>query len=199
MSGRTKPSAGSSDYQKELEKALQKALKTPLTPSMGAIAFFDMPRSTKMMKQDPRKAVPIMLGHNAMCRAIIKSNGGKIVKELGDGLMVRFAYVGNALDCAITAIQNLRRHGGGICTKATVAVGTLWNVKNSAGHNDVYGTPVHVSHRMTTHAVKNTILIDAKDKEPAVEWLERASFGMRRLRRKLKDYPDKKLYIISVK
>ena len=166
---------------------------------MGAIVFFDMPGSTKMMKQGPRKAVPVMIGHNAMCRVIIKSNGGKIVKELGDGLMVKFPYVGNALDCAITVIQNLRRHGGGICTKATVAVGTLWNVKNASGHNDVYGTPVHVSQRMTMHAVKNTIVIDAKDKEPAVEWLEQRSFTIRRLRRKLKDYPDKKPCIISVK
>ena len=77
--------------------------------------------------------------------------------------------------------------------------GTLWNVKNASGHNDVYGTPVHVSQRMTMHAARNTILIDAKDKEPAVEWLERTSFTTRRLRRKLKDYPDKKLYMISVK
>lgn len=87
--------------------------------------------------------------------------------------MVKFAYAGNALDCAVTAIQNHRRHGGGICTKATVPVGTHWNVKNASGHNYVYGTPVRVSQRMTMHAVKNTMLIDAKDKEPAVEWLER--------------------------
>ena len=139
------------------------------------------------------------MGHNAMCRVIIDSMGGTIVKDLGDGLMVHFTNAGSALGCAVTVIQNLRRHGDGICTKVTVAFGTLWNVKNASGYSDVYGTPVHVSSRMATHAVKDAIVIDASDKGPAVEWLERTSITIRRLRRKLKDYPDKKLYIISVK
>ena len=35
-----------------------------------------------------------MFKHNAMCRVVIKSNGGKIIKELGDGLMVKFRNAG---------------------------------------------------------------------------------------------------------
>lgn len=199
MSGKNKPSADSSDYQKGLEGALHKAKNVSLTPSMGAIVFFDMPGSTKMMRRDPRTAIPTMLGHNAMCRVIIESSGGRIVKELGDGLMVQFTNTGEALGCAITVIQNLRKHGCGICTKATIAFGTLWNIKNASGHRDVYGTPVHVSSRMTAHAVKNTILIDGTDREVAVDWLGRSRFVAQRLRKKLKDYPEKQLYIISVK
>ena len=139
-----------------------------------------------------------MFQHNAMCRVIIESNKGKIVKELGDGLMVKFHNAGEAVHCAIKVIKNLQKHGGGICTKVTVAFGTVWDIKNPSGDRDVYGTPVHVSSRMTKHAVKNAVLIDAKDKGPAVEWLERTGIVVRRLRRKLKDYPDIKLYMISV-
>lgn len=126
--------------------------------------FFDMPGSTKMMKRDPRTAIPAMFKHNAMCRVVIKSNGGKIIKELGDGLMVKFRNAGEALYCAVKVIQNLQKYGGGVCTKVTVACGTVWNIRNPSGDRDVYGTPVHVSSRMTRHAVKNTILIDGKDK-----------------------------------
>lgn len=199
MSGKNKPRADSSDYQKRLEGALHRAQNVSLTPSMGTIAFFDMPGSTKMMNRDPRTAIPTMLGHNAMCRVIIESSGGKIVKELGDGLMVQFTNTGKALGCAITLIKNLRKHGCGICTKATIAFGTLWNIKNTSGHSDVYGKPVHISSRMTAHAVKNTILIVGTDREVAVDWLGRSRFVMRRLRKELKDYPDKQLYIIYVK
>ena len=199
MSGKNRTRADSPDYQKRLEKALQRARNVPLAPSMGAIAFFEMPGYTKMMKRGSRTAVPVILGHNYMCRVIIESNGGKIVKELGDGLMVRFTNIGKALACAVLVIRNLRKHGGGISTKATIAFGTLWNIKNASGHRDVHGTPVRVSSRMTAHAVKNAILIDGSDKESVIEWLEWTSFAMRRLRKKLKDYPDKELYIIYVK
>ena len=111
---------------------------------MGAIAFFDLPGSTKMMKSDPHMAVPRMILHNAMCRAIIRLNKGTIVKELGDGLMVRFDNAGYAIRCAVRVIKNLQDHGGGVCTKVTVAFGTIWDVRNSSGEPDVYGTPVLV-------------------------------------------------------
>ena len=139
-----------------------------------------------------------MFQHNAMCRVIIESNKGRIVKELGDGLMVKFANAGTAVGCAIKVIQSLRKYGNGVHTKATVAYGTLWNVKNPSGDRDVYGTPVHMSARMERHAVADTIVIDDKDRGPAVEWLERSSFTIRRLQKKLRDYPDTRLHIISV-
>ena len=170
-----------------------------LNPKMGAIVFFDMPGSTGMMKRDPRTAIPAMFQHNAMCRVIIESNKGRIVKELGDGLMVKFANAGTAVGCAIKVIQSFRKYGNGARTKATVSYGTIWNVRNPSGDRDVYGTPVHMSARMERHAVVDTIVIDAKDKGPALEWLERTSFTVRRLRKKLRNYPDTKLYIISVR
>lgn len=170
-----------------------------LKPRMGAIVFFDMPGSTGMMIRDPRTAVPAMFQHNAMCRVIIESNEGRIIKELGDGLMVKFANAGTAVKCAIKVIQNLRKYGGGIRTKATVSYGTIWNVTNPSGDHDVYGTPVHVSARMERYAAVDTIVIDSKDKGPALEWLERTNFRVERLRKKLNDYPDIKLYVISVK
>ena len=199
MSGRRSRSrADSGDYRKELENAARRAKRGRLEPSVGAIAFFDLPGSTKMMKNDPHMAVPCMILHNAMCRAIIRLNNGTIVKELGDGLMVRFDNAGYAIRCAVRVIKNLRKYGGGVCTKVTVAFGTLWDVKNSSGEPDVYGTPVHVSSRMEMYAVENTIVIDEKDRESIVEWFDPPEFKIEPLRKKLKDYPDRKLYLLSV-
>ena len=151
------------------------------------------------MKKDPHVAVPRMILHNSLCAAITRLNKGIIVKELGDGLVVRFANAGDAVGCAVRVIRNLRDRAGGVCTRATVAFGTLWDVRNSSGEPDVYGTPVHVSSRTERHAVENTIIIEAKDKESIVEWFERREFKIRVLRRKLKDYPDRKLYMPSVR
>ena len=200
MSGRrsSRSRADSGGYRKELENAARQARRGTLEPSVGAIAFFDLPGSTKMMKSDPHMAVPRMILHNAMCRAIIRLNKGTIVKELGDGLMVRFDNAGYAIRCAVRVIKNLQEHGGGVCTKVTVAFGTIWDVRNSSGEPDVYGTPVHVSSRMERHALKNTIVIDEKDRESIVEWFERRKFRIRPLRGKLKDYPNRKLYRILV-
>ena len=152
-----------------------------------------------MMKRSPRTAIPAMLLHNAMCRVIIEPNGGGIVKELGDGLMVKFIHTEEAIGCAVVVIRNLRKRGGDTRTKASVSSGMLWDVWNLSGDYDVYGTPAHVSARMATHAVKDTIVIDGKDKEPAVEWLRPTSFLIRRLRRKLKDYSCRDFYMISLK
>ena len=83
-------------------------------------------------------------------------------------------------------------------TKVTVAFETIWDVRNSSGEPDVYGTPVHVSSRMERHAVANTIVIDERDKEPVAEWFDPPEFRIDALRKKLKDYPDRKLYLLSV-
>ena len=95
-----------------------------------------------MMKQSPREAVPAMLGHNAICRMIIESNNGCVIKDLGDGLMVRFDHTGKAVACAFQVIRCLREHAGRIRTKVSVAYGMLWDIENPRGDQDVYGPPV---------------------------------------------------------
>ena len=148
---------------------------------------------------EPARAIQAMLRHNAICGAVIKPNGGKIIKEVGDGVMAAFDSAGAAVECAIKVIRCLREHGGSTHTKAVVASGTLWRAKNSSGDCDVYGTPVHVSARMAEHAVKDAILMDEKDGEPVREWLERTGFSMRRTQKRLRSYPDRRLYAVSVK
>ena len=170
-----------------------------MKPRVGAIAFFDLPGSTRAMKKDPHAAVPRMILHNSLCGAIIRLHEGTIVKELGDGLVARFDNAGDAVVCAVRVIRNLRERGGGVCTRATVAFGTLWDVRNSSGEPVVYGTPVHVIWRMEGHAVENAIVIDGKDRESALEWFRKPAFGVRPLRKKLRDYPDRRLCLLSIR
>ena len=200
MSGRSdEPHPRDVCREKGIKKVAMMSQRAVLERYTGAIAFFDLPGSTRMMKRNPRGAIQAMLRHNAICSAIVKPNGGKIVKEIGDGVMVAFDSAGAAVECAIKVILCLRDHGGGAHTKAVVASGTLWRAKNSSGDCDVYGTPVHVSARMAEQAAKDAILMDEKDEDPVREWLECTGFSMRRTQKRLRSYPDRRLYAISVK
>lgn len=151
------------------------------------------------MKRDPLKAVRAMLRHNAVCRAVVESNGGKIIKDLGDGVVAMFDNAGAAAECAVKVIQCVREYGEGMRTKAVVASGTLWSAVNASGVCDVYGTPVHAGARMAEHAIKDAVLIDGKDGEPAAEWLERTGFSMHPVQKRLRSYPDRKVYAVSTK
>ena len=177
--------------------------KTLPKPDFGAVAFFDMPGSTNMMKQGPRKAVPTMLRHNAICIMIIESNNGCVIKELGDGLMVRFEHIGDAVTCAFQVIRCLREHAGLVRTKVSVAFGMIWDIENPHGDQDVYGQPVHMSQRMSEHATEDTILIEEKDRELVQEWLEDSikisDFKIRRAQLKIRNYPRTRVYRISVR
>ena len=185
--------------EKGIKKAASMSRRTVLERYTGAIAFFDLPGSTRMMKRNPRGAIQAMLQHNAMCGAVVKPNGGKIIKEIGDVIMVTFDSAGAAVECAIKVIRCLQEHGEGTHTKAVVASGILWRGKNSSGYRDVYGTPVHVSARMAEQADKDVVLVDGKDAEPVREWLEHVGFTMRITEKRLRDYKDRRLYAVSVK
>lgn len=176
------------DYRRELQKAARIVDSTDLAPSLGAVAFFDLPGSTSLMKRDPREAIPVMLLHNAMCRVIVESNGGYVVKELGDGLMVHFVNIGAGVKCALEVIQNLLQYGESIRTKVSIAVGAVWKVESRHGGYDVYGTPVHTSARMSEHARKNTILIDARERNLVTEWLGRGAVITRSEKIELRSY-----------
>ena len=101
MAGRSRGSrADTGDYKRELGRATRRARRDDLKPSVGAIAFFDLPGSTRVMKKDPHAAVPRMILHNSLCGAIVRLDEGTVVKELGDGLVVRFTNAGDAVVCA---------------------------------------------------------------------------------------------------
>jgi len=135
-----------------------------------SIVHFDLKGSTKLMRKEPIKSITRMLLHNKMCRNVVEKNGGFVFKELGDAILVRFKGEGEACECAIKVIRNLKRHGGGMRTKVTVASGTLWKVKTDA-KEDVYGVPVNLCNRMSKHAQENRILFEESSYVAVQNWL----------------------------
>lgn len=135
--------------------------------------------------------------YNAICRTIIEPNARCAVKELGDGLVVSFDNAAKAVACAGLVIQNLRLYASCVHTKVSVEYGTLWSIENDRGDRDVYGTPVHMSQRLSEIATVDAAVIDAKDKGHIMEWLEDSGHTVRPVRSKLRNYPITKVYKIS--
>lgn len=125
------------------------------------VAHFDLKGSTKLMQSDAYSAITKMLLHNKICRNIIEKNDGKVIKELGDAVMVTFNGTGKACSCAIKIIRNLKKHEKDIRTKVTISHGTLWNIKTTK-EEDVYGEPVNRCTRMSKYANEDCILFEEK-------------------------------------
>ena len=123
------------------------------------IAHFDLKGSTKLMRADALEGITKMLLHNKICRNIIEKNKGKVIKELGDAVMVRFKTTGKACECSIKIIRNLKKYEKNIKTKVTISHGTLWNIKTDK-MDDVYGEPVNRCTRMSKYAKESCVLIE---------------------------------------
>ena len=164
-----------------------------------SVVHFDLKGSTRQMRKNPTKTITHMLLHNKMCRNIVEKNGGITVKELGDAIMVSFKTPGNACECAIKVIRNLRRHGGGIHTKVTVGSGTMWKIR-TANEDDIYGVPVNLCTRMSKYAKEDQILFEEKMYTQLHDWLveeKKIKFG-RAHSNKLRDFGDVSMRRITV-
>ena len=135
-----------------------------------SVVHFDLKGSTKLMRKDPITAITKMLLHNKMCRNVIEKNDGTVIKELGDAILVTFKGPGVACECAIKVIRNLKKHGGEIRTKVTVASGTLWMIRTTT-EDDIYGVPVNQCTRMSQHAKEDCILIEENVYVSVQNWL----------------------------
>ncbi|PJC51303.1 MAG: hypothetical protein CO032_00155 [Nitrosopumilales archaeon CG_4_9_14_0_2_um_filter_34_16] len=135
-----------------------------------SVVHFDLRGSTKLMRKDPLVSITNMLLHNKMCRNIVEKNQGTVIKELGDAIIVVFKSTALACECAIKIIRNLKKHGGGIKTKVTIASGTLWTIKTT-NEDDVYGIPVNMCTRMSTHAQENCIIFEENAYVSVQNWL----------------------------
>lgn len=135
------------------------------------VAHFDLRGSTKLMQADDYTAITKMLLHNKICRNIIEKNNGKVIKELGDAVMVTFNGTGRACACAIKIIRNLKKHQQDIHTKVTISHGTLWNIKTTK-EDDVYGEPVNRCARMSKYANEDCILFEETASDTIKLYLE---------------------------
>lgn len=140
-----------------------------------AVAFTDLEGFTRFTARAGDDAASALLAeHHLAVGPVVRSRGGRVVKRLGDGLMLAFGDSAAAVHCAVelldTAPEPLRLRAGVHCGEVVVT------------RDDIVGHVVNVAARVTEAAKGGEVLVTAAAADAAGE-LRRISLTRARRRR----------------
>jgi adenylate cyclase len=144
------------------------------TPSPVAIVFTDLEGFTRYTaRHGDEAALALLAEHHRVIGPVVRSRGGKVVKRLGDGLMLSFpsaeAAVFSALELVDVHPAQLRLRAGVHCGEAVVT------------QDDLIGHDVNVTARVAASASGGQVLATVTVRD-AVGELRGVSFGRARRR-----------------
>jgi class 3 adenylate cyclase len=124
----------------------------------AAIVMTDLVGSTGLTTRvGPAGAERLRREHFALLREAIEVCGGREVKSLGDGLMVAFSSVSNAVACAVAMQQGIERRNRRSDEQLAIRVGlSVGDVTHE--ERDYFGTPVVEAARLCDRAGGGQIL-----------------------------------------
>ena len=127
-----------------------------------ALVFTDLEGFTRYTARNGDDAASALLAeHNLAVGPIVRGRGGRVVKRLGDGLMLAFADAAAAVHCAVELLDTppapLRLRAGVHCGEVLVT------------RDDVIGHVVNVAARVTEAAAGGEVLVTAAAAESAGE------------------------------
>src|SRR5579863_4637423 len=73
---------------------------------LSAIVAADVAGYSRLMGLDEAGTARILREHHAVTDALVTKHGGRIVKTMGDGLLIEFSSVVDAVECAV-AVQTV--------------------------------------------------------------------------------------------
>src|SRR5690606_32308391 len=117
---------------------------TDPAPSPVAVVFTDLEGFTRFTAREGDEAARALIDeHNRITGPIVRSRGGKVVKRIGDGLMLSFASTEAAVLAAVELVEapsELRLRAGVHCGEAVVT------------QDDLIGHDVNVAARVAAAA-----------------------------------------------
>ena len=123
---------------------------------LAAIMFTDIVGYTALMEQDEKKAFDVLKKNLDIHQSIINEFRGRLIKEMGDGMLASFPTVSDALNAAIQ-IQNQ-------CNKINeykLSIG-IHQGEVVFQNNDVFGDAVNVASRIQSLGSAGSILFSKK-------------------------------------
>src|ERR1044071_9660713 len=109
---------------------------------LAAIMFTDIVGYTALMGNDEQKAFELLKKNREIHKPLIKQFHGTWIKELGDGVMVSFHTVTDAVFCA-AAIHQAAIHIDGLQYRIGIHLGEV-----VFENNDVFGDGVNIASRL---------------------------------------------------
>ena len=109
---------------------------------LAAIMFTDIVGYTALMGEDEQKAFELLRKNREIQQPIIKQFNGNWIKELGDGILVSFHTVTDAVSCA-AAIQRTCNKTPNLQLRIGIHLGEV-----IFENNDVFGDGVNIATRL---------------------------------------------------
>ncbi len=123
-----------------------------------SVLFTDLVGSTELADRlDPDAAHALRREHFTVLRDAVSAHGGTEIKNLGDGLMVVFPSVRDALDGAVAIQQHVERRNRGRDHRLEVRIG-LGTGDATMDEGDYFGPPVVEAARLCAAASGGSIL-----------------------------------------
>lgn len=123
---------------------------------LAAIMFTDIVGYTALMQQDEKKAFEILKKNLAIHQSVINEFRGRLIKEMGDGMLASFPTVSDAVNAAIK-IQNQCNDTKGYKLSIGIHQGEV-----VFQNGDVFGDAVNVASRIQTLGSAGSILFSKK-------------------------------------
>ncbi|MDP7196316.1 MAG: adenylate/guanylate cyclase domain-containing protein, partial [SAR202 cluster bacterium] len=119
---------------------------------LAAILFTDVSNFTSTMDTDENLAMDQVLRHKEIVSRSIQNYNGHLIKDMGDGLFVKFASAVESVQCAINIQQLINVENFSI--RIGIHLGEII-IKN----NDVFGSGVNIASRIHTASQPGSICI----------------------------------------
>ena len=95
---------------------------------LSAILAADVAGYSRLMGLDEVGIARALREHRAVTDALVAKHGGRIVKTTGDGLLLEFASVVDAVECAVAvqAVMGERNDGIPLDRRMQFRIGSTW-------------------------------------------------------------------------
>lgn len=140
------------------------------------VVVVDVVESVRLMEQGEEDFVHRWRAFVAVVMSsLLPQHGGRLVKSLGDGLMVEFEAVPPAIQCAIAMQTAIAQSNAGhpadrwMCLRVGAHVADVF-----ADEHDIYGAGVNLAARLTTLAGPGEIVVSADVRDQLTPGLDAA-------------------------
>jgi adenylate cyclase len=133
----------------------------PFQRRLAAILIADVAGYSRLMGEDEEGTLAALTAHRTeLFEPCIAAHRGRVVKTTGDGVLVEFASVVDAMRCAVSFQEGMRRRNAGTTEDKRIEFRVGVNLGDViVQHDDVYGDGVNVAARLQAEAKPGGICI----------------------------------------